>query len=220
VNRARLLLVLGLAVLVVPTITYPPVQQAARRVTAPARGVRPPAPEAVPPGLRRFSSQLFDAATRHGLPVQMLIAISLQETRNSDPRAFRQEPVPSWISEGRTLDAARREGWTNQALSASYGLMQLLGATAWGLGYRGTATGLYDPKTNLEFGARYFAALVKRYAKQDGSRYYLALIHYNGGGTAVTRLLRGDTTPATVYAAAVLKRFEAIKRGAFTEAAA
>ena len=35
------------------------------------------------------------------------------------------------------------------------GLMQIKPATAAGIGYRGSAAGLYDPATNLEWGMRY-----------------------------------------------------------------
>jgi soluble lytic murein transglycosylase-like protein len=219
-NRAALLWGLGVAALVLPTISYPPVQRIARRATAPARGVRPPAPDKTPVSLRPFSSAFYEASARHGVPVSLLFAVSLQETRSSDPKAFRQEPVPSWVVTSETLNRARAAGWSNAALSASYGLMQLLGATAWGLGYRGTPGGLFEVKTNLEYGARYLAALLKKYASQTGRRELLALVHYNGGAGAVATLEAGRATPAALYAAQVLSRYQAITRGALTEASA
>jgi soluble lytic murein transglycosylase-like protein len=36
-----------------------------------------------------------------------------------------------------------------------YGLMQILPATARGMGYQGPAEGLYDPETNLRYAVRY-----------------------------------------------------------------
>lgn len=37
------------------------------------------------------------------------------------------------------------------------GLMQIVPATARGLGYRGSAAGLYDPEVNIKYGVRYLA---------------------------------------------------------------
>ena len=37
------------------------------------------------------------------------------------------------------------------------GLMQILPSTARGLGYRGSAAGLYDPEMNIKYGVKYLA---------------------------------------------------------------
>lgn len=202
----------GVAVLLSPVVFSPSVQRVARSVVPTPK----PDPKTVPPGLVPFVA-LFDAsAKRNAVPRDLLFAISLQETRNSDPRAFRQEPVPAWIAESKVLDSARAKGWTNQQLSASYGLMQVLGATAWGQAWRGTPSGLFEPRVSIELGARYMGSLLKKYKSSNLSAdgvLYLALIAYNGGHTAVSKVQAGQPQPqATAYAAAVLRRLEAIKR--------
>lgn len=48
-------------------------------------------------------------------------------------------------------------------LNASYGLMQIEGSTARGLGLTGDVRQLYDPTTNLQLGVPFLASLLKRY---------------------------------------------------------
>jgi soluble lytic murein transglycosylase-like protein len=60
---------------------------------------------------------------------------------------------------------------------ASYGLMQLLSATARGLGYVGAPEGLYDPATNIFYGTKLIAQLRSSYG-DDFRRVYSA---YNSG---------------------------------------
>ena len=48
--------------------------------------------------------------------------------------------------------------WRFNARNGSFiGLMQISPGTARALGYRGQATGLFDPETNITFGVRYLA---------------------------------------------------------------
>lgn len=70
---------------------------------------------------------------------------------------------------------------------ASYGLMQLLCRTARGLGFPGPCENLYNPRTNIAFGARYFAGLLARYTSCGQ-----ALAHYNGGSKGGRAWARGD----------------------------
>ena len=67
---------------------------------------------------------------------------------------------------------------------ASYGLMQLLYATAKLLGYTGSTAGLYDPTTNIRLGTRYLRDLIKT----AGARGYgvdSAISAYNAGFSTV-----------------------------------
>lgn len=66
----------------------------------------------------------------------------------------------------------------------SRGLMQLLYATARGLGYEGPPEGLYDPETNVVLGTLYLRQLLNAY-DQD---VRLALAAYNCGPDTVDRL--------------------------------
>lgn len=69
----------------------------------------------------------------------------------------------------------------------SRGLMQLLYATARGLGYAGPPDGLYDPETNVVLGALYLRQLLNAY-DQDAR---LALAAYNCGPEVVDRARKG-----------------------------
>ncbi|MER2263852.1 transglycosylase SLT domain-containing protein [Methylobacterium oxalidis] len=60
---------------------------------------------------------------------------------------------------------------------SALGLMQIKHATARGLGYKGEASGLYDPKVNLRYGVAYLAGAY-RTAKGDLARAY----HYYNRG--------------------------------------
>lgn len=59
----------------------------------------------------------------------------------------------------------------------SYGLMGMMLKTARGLGYSGSAEGLFDPETNLYLGSKLLAQLRDRYG-DDLRRVYSA---YNSG---------------------------------------
>jgi len=117
-----------------------------------------------------FDELIARAASRYGVPFAAIKAIIARESEFS-PWAWRREP--SGVE--------------------SHGLMQLLDATAKGAGYsgpRGTAnketgqySGLYDPATNIDVGARHFAWCYK-HAKGDVGK---ALSIYNGGASAERR---------------------------------
>ncbi|MFA6118255.1 MAG: transglycosylase SLT domain-containing protein [Sphingomonas sp.] len=105
------------------------------------------------------------AATATGVPVWLLLAIARNESE-----------FKPW--------AQRTEGHLNDA---SHGLMQMLYATAHANGYTGIigrwdvvaerGTGLYDPATNLMYGARFLSSLLAR-ANGDIER---AVSAYNAG---------------------------------------
>lgn len=77
---------------------------------------------------------------------------------------------------------------------AEVGLMQLLPTTARGLGFEGSfgdrhrLTGLYDPRTNLDYGTRYLKWAYD-YANQFGWGIDSAISIYNGGPS---RVAQGD----------------------------
>lgn len=83
----------------------------------------------------------------------------------------------SWVS-----TAYRAEPQINDA---SYGLMQILLATARGMQPSVTAEQLADPSTNISLGTRYLAQQLNRFG------YPGALAAYNGGPGNVARWLAG-----------------------------
>ena len=101
-----------------------------------------------------FDALIADAAARYGLPFSWIKAVVATES-NFDPMAQRSEP---------------------QINDESIGLMQLLTATARGLGFTGSIDELYDPWINIDLGARLLAQLKSRYG--SFRRVYSA---YNSG---------------------------------------
>lgn len=116
----------------------------------------------------KYDSAIEGAARQHNVPANLIRAVIATESQ------FRP-------------DVSRVETLLNDA---SIGLMQILYNTARGEGYAGTVQGLYDPTTNIAYGASYLASMYHR-ASGDVQR---AMSAYNGGwrpelgfGTKATR---------------------------------
>jgi soluble lytic murein transglycosylase-like protein len=106
-----------------------------------------------------------------------LIAATIGTESSGDPDAFRWEGV-TW--------------------GYSYGLMQILYPTAQQMGYEGNPQGLFDPDTNIEYGARYLRHQRTRYKTLAE-----AIAAYNAGTATWTEY--GRLTNAT-YVQRVLDR--------------
>lgn len=90
------------------------------------------------------------------------------------------------------------------------GLMQLMPATAAGLGVTDPARALLDPSTNLRAGARHLRALRDRFP----DRLDLALAAYNAGEGAVMRWAGVPPYPETQqYVSAVLGWYDTYRDG-------
>lgn len=146
----------------------------------------PPAgPEAVAASARAqvaarvdlFWDVINETAIRYQVAQSLIQAVIHQES-GGNPDALREEP---------------------RIADASYGLMQLLCATALGLGFDRECSALFDVRTNIDLGTRYLAALLRQYRALGP-----ALVHYNGGGRSARRYLRGERGfPADRYRKAV-----------------
>lgn len=107
-------------------------------------------------GYQQFADVVDGAEDRYGIPRGLGAGLIDHETGGSwNPQAIRQEP---------------------QIADASRGLTQILLKTARGLGYTGTAGGLFDPGTNVDLGFKYLAALYRSLGSWPA-----ALSAYNGG---------------------------------------
>jgi len=104
------------------------------------------------------------------------------------------------------------------------GLMQIKHRTAMGIGYRGSAAGLLDAETNLQYGMRYLAGAYKL----AGGDTCGTIVKYSGGHRAsrmnshqarycskVKSIMAGNT-PKTVMAAASQPALRAVARQAAT----
>lgn len=129
-----------------------------------------------------FDSLFAQAAEGWNVPFAWLKAIAGAESEYN-PNAYRAEPK---INDG------------------SYGLMQILYGTAWKLGYRGFAAGLFDPFTNIDVSAKLLAELRGQYGT-DFRRIYSA---YNSGGPdnyLTNPTVAAHVERAVLYLAAVEK---------------
>jgi len=136
--------------------------------------------------------QLFAAAEkRYGIVPNMLKALSRHESRTPGkpdwwPRAYRYEPR-YW--ELFLKDDLRWAGKDPRAISASYGLCQVLYTTAVSMGFDKDPVWLYDPATGIEYGARYLRLVLDQVWREKEHWYQfeisamdVALARYNGGG--------------------------------------
>lgn len=131
-----------------------------------------------------------EAAGKYGLDPVLLAAQVMQES-SGDPLATRFEPAFHWFY-GQALDDAERR-WQ----ATSWGLMQVMGATARGLGFPGppfTDPADAVPVEWLDLGAHYLSKM-KRLAFGDMMK---ALAYYNAGP--------GRAEAGAAYAAAVMQR--------------
>jgi soluble lytic murein transglycosylase-like protein len=145
--------------------------------------------------MTNYRPEIIAAARAHGLPADLVEAIVLKESSGLAD-AFRFEPgVWVWFK-ANPLAA----GLNARRAASSYGLMQILFATATDYGFRAEPEYLFLPKTNLDLGCRHFAALLK----WAGGNVPKALQAYNGGKGNVGK-------PVTIaYANSVLKKLDAI----------
>lgn len=143
----------------------------------------------------KWDSAIQTAAGNYGIPADLIRAVIATESQFT-PNVSRNEPAIK---------------------DASIGLMQILYGTAQGEGYTGPVgdakalSGLYDPFTNITYGASYLAEQYNR-AGRDVARAFSA---YNGGwrpelgfGTKATKplticLARDTTTGKCIRTRAV-----------------
>lgn len=101
-------------------------------------------------GHSSYDHLIAAAAKRHGVPLELAHAVIRVES-NYNARA--------------------------RGSHGEIGLMQIKPATARGLGFRGKASALYDPATNLEWGMRYLAGAQAR----AGGDTCGTILRYNAG---------------------------------------
>lgn len=128
------------------------------------------------------------AATAHGLPVRLVSAVVGVES-GGDACAFRYEPkfFERYIRGNPQVRAVRPCSLETErtAQATSWGLMQVMGATARGLGYQGAfLSELTRPEVGLEYGCRLLAKLAKR--REEGHGWPGVVAAYNAGSVRIT----------------------------------
>jgi len=125
----------------------------------------------------KHAPNIEKAARLYGLDPHLVAAICVTES-SLDERAMRFEPNYQWLFKA---DKFARE-WrtdlkTEVALQRfSYGLMQIMGATARELGFDAFLPNLCKPEVGLFWGCKYFAILLNRHGDRDK-----AIVSYNAG---------------------------------------
>ncbi|MFZ5425739.1 MAG: transglycosylase SLT domain-containing protein [Thermodesulfobacteriota bacterium] len=124
-----------------------------------------------------------ETAARHGLPARLVEAVVKVES-GGDPWAFRYEPrfYERYVLNDASLRAAPpcSLATERQARASSWGLMQVMGATARGLGFSGPFLAqLCEPSAGLEYGCRLLALLRDRHLPSLGWPGVVAA--YNAG---------------------------------------
>ncbi|MBK5943332.1 lytic transglycosylase domain-containing protein [Halorhodospira halophila] len=131
---------------------------------------------------------------RYGIPVRLLRAIIEVESAGN-PYAMRMEANYRWLWDVRH-NAPHRGGpfyappgasrpTESYGQRTSWGLMQIMGATAREIGFKGTfLSELCDPETNLQYGCEYLMRLYRRFGNQHGWTGVAAA--YNAGSPRMT----------------------------------
>ena len=100
-----------------------------------------------------------------------------------NPMAFRHEPA-FW--QNYMKDKPEWKDRDPQEVSSSYGLMQIMYTTAWGLGFRGAGIELYNPVYNIELGAKLLRQLYDGLKPKSSYKCWpweAVLARYNGGSS-------------------------------------
>jgi soluble lytic murein transglycosylase-like protein len=136
----------------------------------------------IPEWAMRLPTNLIQAkAEAFGLDPMLVAAIVWQESRGS-VYAVRYEPNYRWLFTPEKF--ADRQGITVETeknlQKHSFGLMQIMGATARWLGYDGALAALYKPENNLYWGGKYLKLLFEKH--KDTAKVVSA---YNAGSPKI-----------------------------------
>lgn len=118
-------------------------------------------------------------AKEWNVPFHMLKSLVLVES-GGKKNAMRYEPSYPWLY--RVNDMAKELVCTVDTMkviqSTSWGLCQILGSTAYELGFRGWGADLCKPDVNLTYACMYLRKHIKRYGKKN---VYDIIAAYNAG---------------------------------------
>lgn len=123
-------------------------------------------------------SMIILTARQAQIPPEMVLAI-IEAESGGQVYAVRVNPgYPYLIPQAKRPDGCNPK--TEHAMQCTaWGLMQVMGATARGMGFEGWLSELTDPEINIAVGAAYLARLTERYGVRYGSDGVIAA--YNAG---------------------------------------
>lgn len=115
-----------------------------------------------------YSASVERICVRFGCDPELVGAIVAVESR-WNPYAIRYEPAYQWLYQPERY--AKMHNTSREAESHfqrySWGLMQILGATAREIGFNLPMPALCEPMIGLEYGIRYLMVLKRNYLKRD-----------------------------------------------------
>lgn len=132
-----------------------------------------------------FTAHIKETATNYELDANLLEALILIES-NGQSWVSRYEPQFY-----KRYQLSKRPEFQPDARrwAVSYGLTQLLGATAFDLGFKGDPEGLFHIETNLDWGAYYLSQCfvwAQTFNAPEADTLRAALCAYNGGRNSNT----------------------------------
>lgn len=149
--------------------------------------------------------QIYRLANRHveTIDPMLITAICLQES-GGNPLAVRYEPDYRWIDLDRRRPASCTGDTERVLQSMSWGLMQIMGATARSCGFDRWLTELLDPEVNMYWACYHIERLAGRYTAESD-----LIAAYNAG--SVRRKPSGELVNQQ-YVDAVLERLTDLRR--------
>ena len=161
---------------------------------------------AIPQKITQHRELIDKWCTQIGVSQSLIMAVVQMESggnagaKRYEPGYFRAyvETNPKW------LKVSRETRIPLQAIATSYGLMQMMLATAWGYGCKSVEQA-QDPSQSIRFGTAHLKTLLDKYPIGE------ALAAYNGGDGGASQYRAGKDTPATRYAKNVLSLFDRYK---------
>ncbi len=161
---------------------------------------------AIPEKITQYREIIDKWCTQIGVSQSLVMAV-IQMESGGNPNAKRPEPgyMRAYVEKNpKWLKFSRETGITLQEIATSYGLLQMMFATAHGYGCKTVAQAL-DPSQAIRFGVAHLKTLLDKYPIGE------ALAAYNGGDGGASQYRTGKDTPATRYAKNVLALFDRYK---------
>jgi len=124
---------------------------------------------------------IMQASSQYGVPAAILYGIMMAES-SGNKWALRYEPNFRWLYNPEEYAIRQTEETERIMQKTSFGLFQIMGATARELGYdEHFLSGLLDPETNIKYACLYLKRQYRRYENWED-----AIAAYNAGSARKT----------------------------------
>ena len=162
----------------------------------------------IPENIRQWTPQVNEVCMKVGISQSLVLAVITKES-NGNPNAKRPEPgyLRAYVDRNpKWLTFSRENNVSLQDIATSYGLMQMMFATAHGYGCK-TISQALDPYQSIRFGAAHLKMLLDKYGDMGE-----ALAAYNGGNGGASAWREKRNTDPVLYAKHVMRIYEEYKK--------